>query len=170
MIIRPEEPEDVAAIRRVEEQAFGQPAEADLVDRLRAACPEQISLVAIWEGQLVGHILFTPAAIQYEDGSKLNGFGLAPLAVLPDFQKQGVGTALIQSGLAELQNRNQLFVIVLGHPAYYPRFGFQPAYQFQITCKFTGENREAFMIHLLKNKGFQSRAGIARYHPVFDSL
>ncbi|WP_339730632.1 N-acetyltransferase [uncultured Gimesia sp.] len=170
MIIRPEEPEDAAAIRHVEEQAFGQPAEADLVDRLRAACPEQISLVAIMEDELVGHILFTPAVIEYEDGSKLNGFGLAPVAVLPAFQKQGVGTALIQSGLAELQHRNQPFVIVLGHPEYYPRFGFQPAYRYHLTCKFTGENRDTFLIHLLKNKGFQAKAGDARYHPVFDSL
>lgn len=170
MIIRPEEPEDIATIRHVEKQAFGQPAEADLVDRLRTACPEQISLVAIIENQLVGHILFTPAVIEHEDGSKHTGFGLAPVAVLPAFQKQGVGTALIQSGLKVLQDRKQSFVIVLGQPEFYRRFGFQPASQYQITCQFAGENPEAFMIHLLNNKGFQSKAGVARYHSVFYSL
>lgn len=168
--IRFEQTADNTAIRTVHEAAFGQPAEADLVDRLREGCPEQLSLVAIREDQqLIGHILFTPAVIDYTDGSHINGWGLAPLAVLPEFQKQRVGSQLVQAGLQELQNRRQQFVIVLGHPDYYPHFGFEPAWQYGLTCDFTGENRDAFMIHFLEQDRFQVKPGTGLYHPVFYS-
>ncbi|QDT92295.1 GNAT family N-acetyltransferase [Gimesia algae] len=170
MQIRFEQTSDSAAIRAVHEAAFGQPAEANLVDRLREECPEQVSLVAICDDhQLIGHILFTPAEINYTDGSEIHGWGLAPLAVLPEFQKQRVGSQLVQAGLQELQNRSQQFVIVLGHPEYYPRFDFEPAWQYGLTCDFTGENRDAFMIHFLEQAGFQKKPGRALYHPVFYS-
>ncbi|HAH46314.1 N-acetyltransferase [Gimesia sp.] len=170
MQIRFEQTADNAAIRTVHEAAFGQPAEADLVDCLRAACPEQISLVALSEDhQLIGHILLTPAKIHYTDDSKINGWGLAPLGVLPEFQKQRVGSELVQAGLQELQKRGQQFVIVLGHPEYYLRFGFEPAWIYGLSCDFTGENRDAFMIHFLGWDRFQEKPGRALYHPVFYS-
>ena len=166
--IRFENSSDQTAIRTVNQAAFGQPEEANLVDRLRAGCPEQLSLVAIREDQqLIGHILFTPAVIDYTDGSHIKGWGLAPLAVLPEFQKQRVGSHLVQAGLQELENRSQPFVIVLGHPEYYRQFGFEPAWQYGLTCDFTGENRDAFMIHFPGNDCFQKKPGRALYHPVF---
>lgn len=168
--IRPEKSQDKTAIRQIHERAFGQPAEANLVDQLRIACPAQISLVAVEDDQLTGHILFTPAKIEYRDGSNLSGMGLAPLAVLPEFQRQGVGRSLLQAALNELQILEHAFVIVLGHPEYYSRFGFEPAYRYQISCEFTGENREAFMIHRLNHRELQPKEGIAHYHPVFSSL
>lgn len=168
--IRPEKPQDTTAIRQIHEWAFGQPAEADLVDQLRIACPAQISLVAVKDDQLAGHILFTPAKIEYRDGSNVRGMGLAPLAVLPEFQRQGVGSSLMQAGLKELQLSGYPFVIVLGHPEYYSRFGFEPAYRHQISCEFTGDNPEAFMIHQLNHQELQSKEGIAHYHAVFSSF
>ncbi|WP_299468545.1 N-acetyltransferase [uncultured Gimesia sp.] len=168
--IRQETVQDNTAIRQIHERAFGQSAEADLVDRLRISCPDQISLVAVAGDQLVGHILFTPAKIEYTDGSKVSGIGLAPLAVLPEFQGKGVGSLLIQAGLDQLHELKQSFVIVLGHPGYYSRFGFEPAYRYQISCEFTGENREAFMIYLLNHPAFQAKEGVARYHPDFSAF
>ncbi|MCA9020806.1 MAG: N-acetyltransferase, partial [Planctomycetaceae bacterium] len=130
MQIRFENSSDSAAIRTVHEEAFGQPAEADLVDRLRTECSEAVSLVAIGEDQqLRGHILFTPAKIEYTDGSDFHGWGPASLAVLPEFQNQSVGSRLTQAGLQELEQRGQRFEIVLGHPEYYSWCGFETAWQ-----------------------------------------
>lgn len=170
MQIRFENSLDSTEIRTVNEAAFGQTAEANLVDRLRAACLEQVSLVAIQDDhKIVGHILFTPAEINYTDGSKVQGWGLAPLAVLPEFQKQRIGSQLVKAGLQTLQKQNQQFVIVLGHPEYYLRFGFEPAWLYGVTCEFTGENQDAFMVHFLEQNVFQEKSGRAVYHPVFYS-
>tara|TARA_R110002095_G_scaffold40574_5_gene37432 strand:- start:3652 stop:4170 length:519 start_codon:yes stop_codon:yes gene_type:complete len=168
--LRQETVTDARAITQIHERAFGQSAEADLVDRLRRTCPDQISLVAVAGDQLIGHILFTPATIEYTDESKLSGMGLAPLAVLPEFQRKGAGSALIQAGLDQIRELKQPYVIVLGHPDYYSRFGFEPAYRYQISCEFAGENREAFMIHLLNYQGIQAKEGIARYHSEFSAF
>ncbi len=168
--IRQETAPDNRTIRQIHERAFGQSAEADLVDRLRLSCPDQTSLVAVAGDQVIGHILFTPAIIEYTDESKVIGMGLAPLAVLPEFQGQGAGSALIQAGLDQLRELKQAYVIVLGQPDYYSRFGFEPAYRYQISCEFTGDNREAFMIHLLNYQGIQAKEGIAHYHSEFSAF
>ena len=91
--IRHEKPNDLISLREIHERGFGHREEAGLVDWLRKSCPEQLSLVAVDENQLTGHILFTPAEIEYVDGSILSGMGFAPLAVRHEFQKQGVGSA-----------------------------------------------------------------------------
>ncbi|MBU2623130.1 MAG: N-acetyltransferase, partial [Proteobacteria bacterium] len=106
--------------------AFEQPVEADIVDKLRQACPDFISLVAEDGKIIVGHILFTPVVIE-ESERKLQGMGLAPMAVMPERQRQGIGTKLIKRGLELLKEQGCPFVVVLGHPEYYPRFGFEPA-------------------------------------------
>ncbi len=97
IMIREERPGDRRAIRQVVEQAFGQQVEADIVDRLRENCPDILSLVAVQEEQIVGHILFSPARIEGEQ--IVEGTGLAPVAVLPAWQGQGIGSLLIRTGI-----------------------------------------------------------------------
>jgi putative acetyltransferase len=135
--IRAEQPADMPQVRIVNEQAFGQPAEADVVDRLRHAVAraETVSLVAEDDEVIVGHILFTPAIIE-NTGRRVVGMGLAPLAVLPDRQGQAIGSALVRRGLEILRERNCPLIIVLGHPAYYPRFGFERASLHGLACQW----------------------------------
>src|SRR5262249_10126875 len=124
--IRPERTEDAAAIRAVHCAAFPTDAEAHLVDQLRAAGQARVSLVAEVEGRVVGHIVFSPVSVvALPDGRQ--GLGLAPLAVVPEQQGRGVGSALTRAGLAVCRQEGCPFVVVLGHPAYYPRFGFRRA-------------------------------------------
>ena len=115
--IRRERPEDIAVIRTVNETGFDQSTEADIIDALRDVCPDVLSLVAESDGEIVGHILFSPVTI--EDGSQSRqGMGLAPVAVTPDRQRQGIGSELVQAGLEILRKQGCPFVIVLGHPAF----------------------------------------------------
>ncbi|MFH1855100.1 MAG: N-acetyltransferase, partial [bacterium] len=115
--IRVENKEDVLQVRTLNNTAFGQPAEANIVDKLRQACPEYLSLVAEDGKIIVGHILFTPAVIE-DSGREVQGMGLAPMAVIPDRQRQGIGSMLVRRGLHILRDRGCPFVIVLGHPEY----------------------------------------------------
>lgn len=121
--IRGEEFEDLAAISLVNEQAFGRRDEADLVERLRDQGVVLASFVAELEGRVVGHILFCRISIETEDKS-IPAVALAPLAVIPKLQRQGIGGKLIGFGLDWLRRNAERIVIVLGHPQYYPRFGF----------------------------------------------
>lgn len=167
--IREETPEDADAIRTVNVSAFGGLVEAGLVDTLRTNCPEMLSLVAVVDGRLVGHIMFTPATIA-GDGETIAGMGLAPMAVLPEHQRQGIGTALVGSGLKRLAGAGCPFVIVLGHPRYYPRFGFEPAIRRSIRSEWDVPN-EAFMILMLDEARMRGFSGVARYRPEFaDAL
>ncbi|HPO15147.1 MAG TPA: N-acetyltransferase, partial [Candidatus Hydrogenedentes bacterium] len=145
--IRRETSRDIPRVRAINEDAFGQPLEADVVDKLRVQCEDVLSLVAEDKDTVVGHILFSPAVIESPKGP-VNGMGLAPVAVAQDRQRSGVGSALIRQGLAMLRARGCPFVIVLGHPEYYPRFGFQPASKFGIRCQWDNVPEEAFMIHI----------------------
>ena len=115
--IREESPNDRAAVREVNIRAFGQVVEADLVDTLREHSPGFLSLVAVNESRVVGHILFTPVTIAGE-GKTIEGMGLAPMAVLPEYQRQGIGSELVHAGIARLASIACPFVIVLGHPQY----------------------------------------------------
>jgi len=165
--IRAERPGDIPAVRVVNGRAFEQFVEADLVDRLRAECPEAISLVAESEDQIVGHILFTPALLPGE-GETLQGMGLAPMAVLPEHQREGIGSRLVEAGLHILREQSCPFVIVLGHPKYYPRFGFEPASRHGIRCQWEGVPDEAFMILFLDESTRLAARGVARYRDEFD--
>ena len=169
IIIRREMPEDHPAVRRVNEQAFGRPQEADLVERLREGCPGVISLVANAGAEMVGHILFSPAVIERE-GRSTNGLGLAPIAVLPDLQRQGIGKALIEAGIDKIRASGEPFVIALGHPGYYPRFGFVSASRFGIRCEYDGVPDEVFMILVLKDDVLAEISGVARYRPEFADV
>ena len=147
--------------------AFSSDAEADIVDQLRVSCPEALSLVALAGNRIVGHVLFTPVLIKAAQRS-IVGAGLAPLAVLPSLQKQGVGARLVTSGLDHLRRAGTPFVVVLGEPAYYGRFGFQPASRFHIACPFAGVADEAFMMLVLNQAPLRGVTGIARYRPEFS--
>jgi putative acetyltransferase len=162
ILIREESPEDIEAIRRINEEAFGQPAEADIIDRLREACESLLSLV-------VGHILFSPVSIEGDEGNAaLVGMGLAPMAVLPERQGQEIGTLLIHTGIKMLKERDCPFVIVLGYPEYYPRFGFEKASRYGIRSQWDEVPDEAFMILILDRSAMAGVSGVARYRSEFD--
>jgi len=165
--IRQEKREDIAAVREVNVRAFDQPAEANIVDLLRESCSNLLSLVATRGELVVGHILFSPVSVE-EGGRVVDGMGLAPMAVLPEYQRQGIGTALVKAGLAALQDEACSFVIVLGHPEYYPRFGFIPASKHDIKCQWEGVPDEAFMILVFDESVMRGVSGIARYKDEFD--
>jgi putative acetyltransferase len=124
--IRPEESDDYAAVRRVLERAFGSGSgEAELVEALRAAdahLPE-LCLVALDEGRVVGHLFFSQARLETGD----DVLALAPMAVLPERQREGIGSRLLEDGLRRARQSAFPLVVVVGHPEYYPRFGFEPA-------------------------------------------
>ena len=162
--VRPEEPGDHASVRHVNEAAFGQPDEADLVDRLRDQADSSISLVAVKDGDVVGHILFTPMTFA-PPRPALRAMGLAPMAVSPVHQRSGVGSMLVREGLAACRRVGVQAVFVLGHPAYYPRFGFTPAVERGLVSDYDAP--EAFMVLELDPGALDGVKGVARYHPVF---
>jgi putative acetyltransferase len=164
--IRSEDTEDYAAIRAVNEQAFGQSEEADIVDNLRNSGGSVLSLVAIHDNGVIGHIQFSPVTIEY-DGGVIEGAGLGPMAVRPDFQGQGIGSALAEAGLTGLRDRTTPFVVVLGHPNYYPRFGFEPASRHAIACQWEKIPDEAFMVLILDDGVMSKVFGVAYYRDEF---
>jgi putative acetyltransferase len=168
MNIRSERPEDAAGIRRVNELAFGQPAEADLVDKLRQACADSVSLVAD-DNEVVGHILFTPVVVENQE-QRLVGMGLAPMAVLPERQRQGIGSQLVGRGLEILRERGCPFVVVVGHPEYYPRFGFEPASNHRLASQWEGMPDAAFMVLALDGDAMVGASGVARYRDEFNEV
>lgn len=165
--VRTEQPGDTPSIRRVIEQAFGRTQEADVVDKLRSTCAGYLSLVALVDDTLVGHILFSPATIETPDGI-IEGMGMAPVSVLPDHQRRGVGYELIRTGLSRLKAQGCPFVIVLGHPEYYPRYGFERASLHNIRCQWGNVPDEAFMILVMDKTALAGVSGVARYRSEWD--
>ena len=163
--IREEQKQDIQAIREVNIRAFGQTQEADIVNKLRQNCNGLLSLVAVMQNQVVGHILFSPATVEHEDRT-VQGMGLAPMAVLPEHQRQGIGSELIRAGIGRLKRRRRPFVIVLGHADYYPRFGFEPASIHAIRCEWEVPD-DAFMILVLNKSEMWGISGVAKYRPEF---
>lgn len=168
VFIRAEQPNDITAIRTVNERAFRQSHEADIVDALRKNCPDIVSLVAESARMIVGHIFFSPVTIEGE-GIQLTGMGLAPMAVTPDEQKHGIGTRLIKAGLEILHHRNCQFVVVLGYPAYYHRFGFIPASQYGLKCQWEGVPDEAFMVLFFDKTLSAGLSGVVKYRDEFNT-
>ena len=165
-----ETPEDIESINRVNVSAFGRLGEAAVVDELRDNCEVFLSLVAKREDEVIGHILFTPVFIEQPGGKPVEGLGLAPLAVSPEYQGLGVGSALCQAGLTAAEKSGSPFVIVLGHPGYYPHFGFELASDYDVACSYPDVPQEAFMIKILDSEKMSDVSGIAYYRPEFDNV
>jgi putative acetyltransferase len=162
--IRPEGPADDDAIRRVLEAAFPTPDEARLVALLRAGGHLQLSLVAEEDEAVVGHIAFSPVRVDDEAADE-GGIGLAPLAVHPDFQHRGIGSRLIREGLSACERAGYGFVVVLGEPALYRRFGFDRADRRGLGNEYEAD--EAFMVLELKDGAIPPRGGVVRFGPEF---
>lgn len=159
--VRPEQAADAGAIRAVHAAAFPTAAEAGLVDALRAAGAARVSEVAAVGDAVVGHVLLSPVSIE-------GVLGLAPIAVLPGVQRAGVGAALMRSALARARAQGAAAIVLVGEPAYYRRFGFAPAREFGLRCKWAG-TEEAFMaIELVPGALGKGRQGLVSYHPAFD--
>lgn len=165
MKVRAERPRDIEAIRRLHLQAFQpSPHEARLVELLRQAHKATISLAALAQGQLVGHILFSPISFEPVQPA-LRGLGLAPLAVLPDFQRRGIGSQLIERGLQACQESGYDLVVVLGDPRYYMRFGFARAKAHGLDNEYGAD--EAFMVMELRKGALDGIKGMVKYASQF---
>ncbi len=169
-IIRPERDADRSAIHLVHEAAFPTPAEANLVNALRSAGDATVSWVAEHDGKVVGHILFSPIVIDGGDGQRRPfGVGLAPMAVVPTHQRKGIGGRLVHAGLESCRNAGHTRVVVLGHPDYYPKFGFKPASRFGIQSTY-GVPDDVFMAQALVPGSLDGWSGTVHYAPAFDAL
>lgn len=165
--IRPESEEDLTKITEVNDLAFGQKNEGILVESLRKAdsfIPE-LSLVAELEGKIVGHILFYLVTIRSADSEFLT-LSLGPMAVIPEFQRLGIGSQLVSEGLNVAKRLGHRSVIVLGYPEYYPRFGFKPASRWNIKVPFDAPD-EAFMALELVEDELSGKSGTVEYPKEF---
>ena len=168
LTIRRETPKDIDSIRYVNEQAFGQKEEAEIIDKLRKRDVVTLSLVAVQADQIVGHILFSPVSVESEYSS-FEAITLAPMAVLPEYQRKGIGSQLVRIGLEECRRLGHEIVMVLGHPDYYPRFGFVPASTYGIKCKYDVPD-EVFMALELRQGALSGRSGVVKYQPEFNEV
>ena len=162
-VLRAEAPVDQAAIREVNRLAFGSDTEPDLIDRLRHDGLVVASLVAVDQGRVVGHILFSELAI--EPGNVIRAVSLAPLAVAPARQRAGIGSALVEEGLAVCRQRGVSVAVVLGHPAYYSRFGFSSNLAERLRGPYSGD---AWMAVELTPGALRNFEGAVRYPAAFD--
>ena len=162
--IRDETPSDYSAIRELNERAFGGAAEAKLVDMLRAAKKILISLVAVHQNRVVGHISFSPVTVA-EGPENLRAVGLAPMSVLPKFQNRGIGSKLVREGLEACKRAGYEVVVVLGHTKYYPRFGFLKAKDCGLDNEYNAV--DSFMVLELQKGVLQEIRGLVKYAPEF---
>lgn len=166
IIVRPEVQSDQDSVRQVHTLAFESPVEALLVDRLRGS-RGSISLVATESDNVVGHILFTAARLVSE-GARLRLAGLGPMAVTPSLQNRGIGSKLVERGLEECRRIGYEAVVVVGHPSFYPRFGFRRGSSFGLSCQFDVPD-EVFMAAEL-TPGSLSGGGEVHYPPEFSEV
>ncbi len=168
MNIRKEKESDKEKIWKVDAEAFETEAEANLVNALRDSGIPFISLVAEEDEEIVGHILFAPVELIGDD-SGLKLIGLAPMAVLTKFQKKGIGSQLVKTGIENCSTQGYDAVVVLGHPEYYPKFGFVPSVKYGIKSEYDAPD-EAFMVLELKESSLKDKNGIIKYHAAFGSV
>ncbi len=169
VFVRQETAQDYDSIRRINEQAFGQLDEAFLIEKLRKRDDfnPDLSLVAVKNNIVVGHILFSPAKVISPLRKEHEIAALAPMAVFPDFQKQGIGSILVEEGLKQLKKQGYNAVAVLGHPAFYQRFGFSSASKFEIKCPYECPD-EAFMVNELAPGSLSEVEGVVEYPKEFN--
>lgn len=166
--IRREQKEDYPAVREIHELAFQGATEARLVEALRDSDDFMpgLSVVAVQGQKVVGHILFSLVSIQTKGGSA-PALVLAPMAVAPEYQNQGIGSELVRHGLKKCLNQGHEIVLVIGHPDYYPRFGFEPATRIGLTLPISVPD-EAFMVLELVPGALEGKHGTVRFPPPCD--
>lgn len=170
MQIRTADAGEHAGIATLLETAFGQPDERQIVDALRADDADSLELIAEDHGNIVGTVMFSPARVDHASGETLNGLGLGPVAVIPEHQGKGIGSALIKAGLEHFTPYPVAFFCVLGEPDYYSRFGFSPAidrgWTWEADDGSIPEMRQAFQI--IVPRALPPGKGVVRYHPAFN--
>lgn len=166
--IRTEIPDDYEGIDKVNRQAFEQEFEGLLIRKIRKGQNfiEELSLVALDEETIVGHILFSKIKIQGE--REYDTLALAPMAVKPEYQQKGIGKKLVRAGLKKAKDLGFGSVIVLGHSDYYPQFGFQAASQWNIKCSLDVPD-ESFMAIQLIPGDLEDKSGTVIYPKEFDT-
>jgi putative acetyltransferase len=165
MHVRPEATTDIGAIRDVNNAAFETSVEADIVDALRPDSKPLISLVAEEQGRVVGHILFSKVTLV--NGPDILLMGLGPMAVIPEYQRQGIGSVMVSHGLKQCGEIGARGVVVLGHPAFYPRFGFLPASQFGLRSEYDVPD-DVFMAIELEPGALKDVVGTVAYADAFN--
>lgn len=170
--LRPEEPEDAAAIRDLHRLAFGGNTEADIVDTVRQAGAMVLSMVAVdagGAGPVVAHVLYTRVMVTVEDGEDVSLLGLAPVAVLPSHQGRGIGTLLVEASLEQVRAEGHPAVVVVGDPGYYQRFGFLPGSRWGLRWEVDAPD-EAFMAAELSPGALADIRGTVRFRPEFTEV
>lgn len=166
--IHAEAPAEAEAVYHVIEQAFGSQVEVELVKALREQGAVVLSLVAVVDAQVVGHMLVTPVTL--DTAPSYGGMvTIAPLAVLPAYQRRGIGAALLRAGLEHCAQLGYDAVVMLGHPGYYPRFGFVPASRYGLYCAYVEPGHDAFMALELRAGALDSKRGQVVFLPQFDA-
>jgi len=163
--IRPETDNDVTAIYHINAQGFGREKEAEFVNHLRDHHGVTLSLVAELDGLLVGHALFSPAKIE-PDGSGFNSVVLAPLAILPEYQRRGIGSRLVREGIEQMRIMGHDIIFLVGHPEYYPRFGFTRAGRMGFRCEFDVPDK-AWMLLETGKKDYRNLERTVYFRPEF---
>ncbi|MGH8607986.1 MAG: GNAT family N-acetyltransferase [Gammaproteobacteria bacterium] len=167
VLVRDEEQQDWVAVHAVNASAFETPAEANLVVALREQARPIVSLVAVEAETVVGHIMFSPVSLSGHPD--LNIMGLAPMAVMPEYQRKGIGSALVRAGLDRCKQLGFGAVVALGHSKYYPRFGYSPSARFGIGCEYEVPE-EVFMVLELLPGYLRGASGTIEYHAAFSNL
>jgi|SRR5688572_12998714 len=164
--VRAEADRDQGAVHAINVAAFGRSEEAKLVDLLRARAEPLVSLVAEDNAAVVGHIMFTPVSLAGYRGLIM---GLAPMAVEPRRQRAGIGSALVRAGLERCRDLGAAAAVVLGHPGYYPKFGFAPAARYGLSCEYDVP-AEAFMALETLPGALRGASGKVKYHAAFGEV
>ena len=161
--VREERSDDLTPIRDVNRRAFGQDQESNIVDALRASGAALLSLVAADATVIVGHIMYSPAYLNH-----IQGAALGPMAVVPEGQRRGIGSRLVDVGNRKLKDIGCPFVVVVGHADYYPRFGFEPASRYGITCEWHVPD-DVFQVLILDAATMRGVNGLVKYRSEFST-
>ena len=174
IFIRAEEFKDSRAVRELYGLGFAEGHEAEVVEQLRRSCLDYsgwVAIAATEPAKIVGHILLTPAELRPIDNSpSLWGWNVAPLVVHPDWQEKGIDEKLMHHTLHEMQFRHEIFMVVLGDPEFYHRFGFTTAAAWDLDCEYLDIPAETFMVCLLQPDGLQGKRGKIYQSPEFSLL